>query len=101
MQKMMIEAAINELASKKYNPNVPYGPEEVAEDALACIEAGATIVHFHARDADTGAQLWTDANVYGEAMAMIRRDQARRPTVPLLPRRAAQGAALRPHRGAC
>ena len=75
MQKMMIEAAINELASKKYNPNVPYGPEEVAEDALACIEAGATIVHFHARDADTGAQLWTDATVYSEAMAMIRRDR--------------------------
>ena len=75
MQKMMIEAAINELASKRYNPNVPYGPEEIAKDALECIEAGATIVHFHARDADTGAQLWTDAEVYGEAMAMIRRDR--------------------------
>ena len=49
MQKMMIEAAINELASKNHNPNVPYGPEEIAKDALACIEAGATIVHFHAR----------------------------------------------------
>ena len=75
MQKMMIEAAINELASKRYNPNVPYGPEEVAEDALKCIEAGATIVHFHARHPETGAQLWTDAEVYGEAMAMIRRDR--------------------------
>lgn len=75
MQKMMIEAAINELASKRHNPNVPYGPEEIAEDAVKCIEAGATIVHFHARHPETGAQLWTDAEVYGEAMARIRRER--------------------------
>lgn len=74
MHKMMIEAAINELASKEDNPNVPYSPEDIARDAVACIEAGATIVHFHARDKDSGAQLWTDEKVYGDAMRLIRKE---------------------------
>ena len=74
MQKMMIEAAINELATKEQNLHVPYGPEEVAEDAIACAKAGAAIVHFHARDAQTGEQLWTSADTYKEAIRLIRKE---------------------------
>ncbi|MCH8190989.1 MAG: 3-keto-5-aminohexanoate cleavage protein [Chloroflexi bacterium] len=74
MRKLMIEAAINELASKEQNPNVPYGPEEVARDAIACAKAGATIVHFHARDADTGEQLWQSVETYAQAIKLIRRE---------------------------
>ena len=51
MHKMMIEAAINELASKEDNPNVPYSPEDIARDAVACIEAGATIPALFGRAA--------------------------------------------------
>ena len=68
MRKLMIEAAINELASKEQNPNVPYGPEEVARDAIACAKAGATIVHFHARDADTGEWIETQTLVAPQRM---------------------------------
>ncbi|WP_136716961.1 BKACE family enzyme [Halorientalis salina] len=37
---------------KEANPNLPTQPEEVAEDIRACEEAGASIVHLHARDDD-------------------------------------------------
>ena len=44
---VIIEAAINGTTTKARNPHVPIEPEEVATDALACIAAGATIVHNH------------------------------------------------------
>jgi len=37
---------------KEANPNLPEQPEEVVEDVVACREAGASIVHLHARDED-------------------------------------------------
>lgn len=45
---VVIEAAINGLTSPATNPNVPVTPEQVAADALACFDAGASIVHHHA-----------------------------------------------------
>jgi 3-keto-5-aminohexanoate cleavage enzyme len=50
MQKLIIEARINEYANRKANPHVPWSASEIAEDARRCREAGAAIVHFHARD---------------------------------------------------
>ena len=44
---VIIEAAINGQTTKERNPNVPRSPEEIATDALACIEAGAAIIHNH------------------------------------------------------
>jgi len=44
---VIIEAAINGGSTKARNPNTPITPEEIAADALACIEAGAAIVHNH------------------------------------------------------
>lgn len=44
---VIIEAAINGATSKKQNPNVPRTPDEIANDALASIAAGAAIVHNH------------------------------------------------------
>jgi 3-keto-5-aminohexanoate cleavage enzyme len=47
MEPVIIEAAINGVTTKARNPHVPVTPEEIAEDALACIEAGAAIIHNH------------------------------------------------------
>jgi 3-keto-5-aminohexanoate cleavage enzyme len=47
VQPVIIEAAINGATKKDRNPNVPITPEEIAADALACLEAGAAIVHAH------------------------------------------------------
>ena len=44
---LIIEAAINGATPKARNPNVPRSPEEIAIDGLACLEAGAAIVHNH------------------------------------------------------
>lgn len=52
MEKLIIEARINEYAMRARNPNVPWTPQEIAADAASCREAGAAIVHFHARKGD-------------------------------------------------
>ncbi|HET6812062.1 MAG TPA: 3-keto-5-aminohexanoate cleavage protein [Acidimicrobiales bacterium] len=44
---VIIEAAINGGTTRERNPNVPRQPEEIAADTLACVEAGAAIVHNH------------------------------------------------------
>ncbi|MFP9193317.1 3-keto-5-aminohexanoate cleavage protein [Natrialbaceae archaeon A-CW1-1] len=40
------------LHGKEANPSLPTQPEEVAKDVAACEEAGASVVHLHARDED-------------------------------------------------
>jgi uncharacterized protein (DUF849 family) len=44
---VIIEAAINGVTTKDRNPHVPREPDEIAADALACIAAGAAIIHNH------------------------------------------------------
>lgn len=73
MKKLIIEAAIHEMVSKETNPHVPYGPEEVAADAAACVEAGMSFLHFHARDPETGEQRWADADSYRQAILAMRK----------------------------
>ena len=45
---VIVEAAINGTTTKDRNPHVPRLPDEIARDALACLEAGAAVVHNHA-----------------------------------------------------
>lgn len=47
MQPVIIECAINGVTTKKTNPHVPIEPPEIVEDALACMQAGAAIIHNH------------------------------------------------------
>ena len=44
---LIIEAAINGATPKTRNPSVPRSVPEIVEDGLACLEAGAAIVHNH------------------------------------------------------
>jgi len=51
MHKIMITAALTGAHNtKEANPNLPEQPEEIIEQAQHCHEAGAAIVHIHARD---------------------------------------------------
>jgi 3-keto-5-aminohexanoate cleavage enzyme len=50
MNKLIIEARVNEYATRNKNKNVPWLPVEIAADAAECCEAGASIVHFHGRE---------------------------------------------------
>jgi 3-keto-5-aminohexanoate cleavage enzyme len=49
---------------------VPESPEEIAQEAVECREAGASCFHFHARDED-GANS-TDSKLYEKAIKLIR-----------------------------
>ncbi|WP_255197700.1 3-keto-5-aminohexanoate cleavage protein [Halorarius litoreus] len=52
-KKMILSVATTGgLHGKEANPNLPTQPEEVATDLAACEEAGASMVHLHARDAN-------------------------------------------------
>ncbi|MCU0267957.1 MAG: 3-keto-5-aminohexanoate cleavage protein [Acidimicrobiales bacterium] len=44
---VIIEAALNGVTRKDHNPHVPVTPAEIAADALACLAAGAAVVHNH------------------------------------------------------
>ena len=52
-QKVIICAALAGPATmKNQNPAVPYTPDEFAREAARCFDAGASMVHVHARDDD-------------------------------------------------
>jgi len=68
----IVEVGLNEGADRSANPSVPVTPEELAADAGRCHDAGATIVHWHARDPVTGAQRLGDADLYARALAPMR-----------------------------
>lgn len=49
--KVIITASLNgAFVNKEMNPNTPEQPDEIAKAALECYNAGAAIVHIHARD---------------------------------------------------
>ncbi len=51
MSKLIITAAITGAeTTKEMNPALPCSPEEQAEAAFACWQAGASVVHLHVRD---------------------------------------------------
>jgi uncharacterized protein (DUF849 family) len=43
----VIEAAVNGMTTKEQNPHVPRTVDEIVEDSLRCLDAGASIVHHH------------------------------------------------------
>ncbi len=69
--KVIIEVRINEYAMRQPNPNVPYSPEEIAQQSLECWREGASIIHYHARDPKTGAPA-TDPKLYAETVRRIK-----------------------------
>lgn len=51
MEKLIITAAVTgSIPKKSKTPHVPTTPKEIAECALRCEDAGASILHIHVRD---------------------------------------------------
>ncbi|MDA3862480.1 MAG: 3-keto-5-aminohexanoate cleavage protein [Deltaproteobacteria bacterium] len=51
MNKVMITAAISGAeTTREHQPNLPITPQEMAQAAKACRQAGASILHMHVRD---------------------------------------------------
>ena len=59
------------LAKKEQCPAIPYSPVEIAEEARRAYDAGAAVVHIHARTPD-GGPCW-EPEVFGEIKAEIRK----------------------------
>lgn len=71
MAPLIIEVRANEFAGKDVNPNVPFGSEEMINDAIACFDAGATGYHWHCRDND-GIDRPGDAEINSSVIHGIR-----------------------------
>src|SRR5688572_30591085 len=75
MAKTVITAALTGvLATRKQSPFIPYTAVEIAEEARRSVDAGASIVHIHARQ-DDGQPAW-------DVEAFRRIDQAVRSRCP-------------------
>lgn len=72
-QKLIIEVRINEGTPRDLSPHVPYTPEEIADQALECWRQGASLVHYHARDPETGAQS-AEVDLYADVVRRIKRE---------------------------
>lgn len=61
--KVIISCALTgAVTTKQHCPAIPYTPEEIADEARRAYDAGASIVHIHART-DQGAPSW-DPDVF-------------------------------------
>jgi 3-keto-5-aminohexanoate cleavage enzyme len=70
--KVIITCALTGvLAKKEQCPAIPYSPVEIADEALRAYEAGAAIVHIHARKPEGGPS-WESA-VFGEIKNEIQK----------------------------
>ena len=72
MKKVMLTAALTgagDTTSK--SEYVPVTPEEIADSAIKCARAGATVAHIHARDPKTGG-ISHDVNLFKKAIELIR-----------------------------
>ena len=71
-EKVVISAALTGAATMKHqNEAVPYTPEEFAEESYKCWQAGASVVHIHVRDPETGMST-EDINLIRPTIEAIR-----------------------------
>ena len=71
MPKTIITAAITgAIHTPSMSPYLPVTPEQIADHAVGAWEAGAAVVHIHARDPKTGKPS-SDMDVFGEILERI------------------------------
>jgi uncharacterized protein (DUF849 family) len=71
VSKVVVSAALTgALTRREHCPAIPYTPVEIAEEARRACEAGAAIVHIHARSSD-GSPTWS-RETFAEIKAEVR-----------------------------
>ena len=70
IEPLIIVAPNGARKQKKEFPNLPITPEELAQEAVRCVEAGASIFHLHVRELDGAHSL--NPEYYRQALAAIR-----------------------------
>lgn len=72
MDKLIITAALNGgITVPTQTPYLPYTPEQIIDQAVAAAEAGASIVHIHARRPTDGEPV-ADLDLYGQYLRGIK-----------------------------
>ena len=66
-----LEVALNGPWSRSRQPRIPVLADEIVDDALRCVDAGASILHFHAYDPVSGRQR-DDYEIYAPIIERIR-----------------------------
>ncbi|HYS98645.1 MAG TPA: 3-keto-5-aminohexanoate cleavage protein, partial [Candidatus Dormibacteraeota bacterium] len=68
---VVISAALTGvLATRELCPAIPYTPQEIGEEARRAADAGASIVHIHARNPEGGPE-W-DVETFAEILSEVR-----------------------------
>jgi 3-keto-5-aminohexanoate cleavage enzyme len=71
MSKVIVTAALNgSFPTRQHTPYVPITPEEISEEAYRSYNAGAAIVHIHARAVDGTPT--SDSEIYAKIDRLIR-----------------------------
>ncbi|MCA1844953.1 MAG: 3-keto-5-aminohexanoate cleavage protein, partial [Actinobacteria bacterium] len=78
----VIEIALNGMTTKEQNPHVPRTVDEIVEDGLRCLDAGASVVHHHNDEPNFGGATRHCAGPYIDVWRKLR---ASRPGVLLHP----------------
>ncbi len=72
MSKFIVTAALTgAIHTPTMSPHLPITPDELAEEARRASEAGAAVVHIHARDPETG-QPSADRQLFGEILSNFK-----------------------------
>lgn len=83
MDPVVIEVAVNGVTTKDRNPAVADTPEELAADIVACLDAGASVVHTHpTRTPGERTSVADTAENYAETFRLVL---AERPDANLYP----------------
>lgn len=70
-RKVIISACLTgAMTSKQACPSLPITPAEIASDAVACVKAGASILHIHVRDGN--AQFTMETEYFVQAVDAIK-----------------------------
>jgi uncharacterized protein (DUF849 family) len=73
MDKLIVTAALTgNITLPTQTPYLPVTPEEIVDEAVKCVDAGASSIHVHARDPKTG-QPSTDISIYREIASMFKK----------------------------
>jgi len=78
----VVEIALNGMTTKEQNPHVPRTVDEIAEDGLRCLDAGASVVHHHNDEPNFGGATRHCAGPYIDVWTRLR---ASRPGLLLHP----------------
>jgi uncharacterized protein (DUF849 family) len=71
-EKLILTAALTgAITIPTQTPHLPYTPEHLIADAIACAKAGATAVHIHARDPQDGRPL-SDPDLFEPVLKGIK-----------------------------